>query len=211
VPKIVDRESRRGEIVAAYLRVVAREGIEQATSRALAAEAGMSSGALWHYFGNFDEVLLAAFRAVFDRTNARIAEASSQNRGLDALTAMLSEILPLRKVTSDEALVVVSLWGRVPSNPGLGAFQSQAEERWRQSFTRFLTQAQEDGELDTAAPADVLADTLLVLCIGQQVEHVLHTEVSSPERQWTLIGVCLLPWTTARGRGHSLVAGRRLP
>jgi AcrR family transcriptional regulator len=206
VPKIVDRESRRSEIVAAYLRVVTREGMEQATSRALAAEAGMSTGALWHYFDNFDEVLFAAFRAVFDQTNERIAKAGLDKRGLDGLTAMLSEILPLGTVTHDEALIVVSLWGRVPSNPSLGTFQSQAEDLWRRLFVRYLAEAQEDGELSTAAPVDVLADTLIVLCIGQQVEHVLQTEVASPARQWTLVGTCLSPWAEGRGREHPLVA-----
>ena len=206
VPKMVDREFRRAEIVTAYLRLVARDGIEQATSRALAAELGVSSGALWHYFGDFDEVLSAAFRQIFDDTNRRVAVRVDGRRGLAALAAMLGEILPLSPVTHAEALVVVSFWGRVPSRPELAAFQSQAEALWRADLLDYLRQARDEGHLRDDAPLGLLADTVLVLCIGQQVEHVLRTEVSLPERQWELVGNCLAPWLTSAG-----LAARALP
>ena len=200
MPKLVDRESRRAEIVSAYLRLVAREGIEHASSRAVAAELRISSGALWHYFADFDEVLSAAFRRIFDDTNGRVAARVDGRRGLAALTAMLGEILPLSPVTHGEALVVVSFWGRVPSRPELAAFQSQAEAVWRADVAGYLQQAREDGHLRDEAPVDLLADIVLVLCIGQQVEHVLRTEVSQPARQWQLVAGCLAPWLTGSGR-----------
>ncbi len=199
MPKLVDRESRRAEIVTAYLRLVAREGIEHASSRAVAAELKISSGALWHYFADFDEVLSAAFRRIFDDTNRRIAACVDGRRGLAALTAMLGEILPQSPVTHGEALVVVSFWGRVPSRPELAAFQSQAEAVWHADLVSYLRQAREDGHLRDEAPVDLIADTVLVLCIGQQVEHVLRTEVARPARQWQLVVGCLTPWLTASG------------
>lgn len=199
---MVDRESRRAEIVTAYLRLVAREGVEHATSRAVAAELGISSGALWHYFADYDEVLFAAFRRIFDQTNERIAAGTDGRRGLGAVVAMLAEILPLSAVTHDEALVVVSFWGRVASRPDLAAFQSQAEQVWRERLLAHLERSRADGQLRAEAPLHLLADTLLVLCIGQQVEHVLRTEVSRPTRQWELIGGCLAPWLTPIGRAE---------
>ena len=208
MPKVVDRESRRAEIVTAYLRIVAREGVEHATSRAVAAELGVASGALWHYFADFDEVLFAAFRQIFDRTNERIATGTAGRRGLAAAVAMLAEILPLSPATHDEALVVVSFWGRVPSRPDLAAFQSQAEGAWRGSLLAHLEQARADGHLATEAPLDLVVDTVLVLCIGQQVEHVLRTDVSRPARQWELVAGCLAPWLTASGRAEGVLPGR---
>jgi DNA-binding transcriptional regulator YbjK len=200
VPKIVDRSARRAEIVSAFLRLVTRDGIENASSRAVATELGVASGALWYYFEDFDDVLLEAFRTVFDVTNDRIAAATSARRGLRALTAMLTEILPLAKLTHDEALVVVSLWGRVPSRPALGRYQSEAENQWRATLRDHLRDARRDRELTAAAPIDLLADVLLVLAIGQQVEHVLRTEVAEPTRQWQIIGTVLAPWATRSGR-----------
>jgi hypothetical protein len=71
---------------------------------------GLASGLTWAVGGARPALFLS------NCSISCLAATSSHNRGLDALAAMLSEILPLRKVTSDEALVVVSLWGRVPSN-----------------------------------------------------------------------------------------------
>ncbi len=213
MPKVVDRESRRAEIITAYLRLAGRDGVEHATSRAVAAELGISSGGLWHYFADFDEVLFAAFRRIFDQTNDRIAARTVGRRGLPAAVAMLAEILPLSPATHDEALVVVSFWGRVPSRPDLAAFQSKAEGVWRESLLTYLEQARADGHVAAEAPLELVVDTLLVLCIGQQVEHVLRTDVARPTRQWELVGGCLAPWLTSSGRaeGSLLIPADALP
>ncbi|GAA4431003.1 TetR/AcrR family transcriptional regulator [Georgenia halophila] len=203
MPKIVDRDARRREIVETYLRVVARDGMEAASTRALAAELGVSSGALWHYFDGFDEVLFRAFQLIFERTNVRIAASTEAKEGVGALLAMLEELHPLDKVTRDEAYVVTSFWGRVPSKPSLGVFQSRVEERWRADIRDHLADGVRLGELDPAIPFDGVADTLLVLVVGYQVEHVLRTPVAAPERQWRAVDQVLTPWLTELGRASS--------
>ena len=57
MPKQVDREERRRDIAAAVLRVVTTRGVEAASLRAVAAEAGVSMGAVQHYFTTRDEML----------------------------------------------------------------------------------------------------------------------------------------------------------
>ena len=50
MPKIVDHERRRAEIVQTTWRVIARRGLDGATLREVAAEAGYANGALKPYF-----------------------------------------------------------------------------------------------------------------------------------------------------------------
>ena len=57
MPKVVDVEQRRAELAAAVARVIARSGIEGATMRQVAAEAGWTTGTLVHYFTNKRELL----------------------------------------------------------------------------------------------------------------------------------------------------------
>lgn len=199
VPKIVDREARRREIVEAYLRVVARDGVEQATSRALAAELRVSTGALWHYFADFDEVLVQAYGLVFARTSDRIAERSSGLRGLSALTAMLTDLLPLSKETEDEASVVVSFWGRVPHNRSLGECHAKVEHEWREQIRTHLADATDLGQLVQRAPLSALADVVFVVAAGLQVEHVVSEAITDATRQWRLVAAVLAPWMTSRG------------
>jgi TetR/AcrR family transcriptional regulator, transcriptional repressor of bet genes len=57
MPKQVDHEERRREIAAAVLRLVTTRGIEAASLRMGASEAGVSMGAVQHYFTTKDEML----------------------------------------------------------------------------------------------------------------------------------------------------------
>lgn len=205
MPKIVDREARRREIAAAYLRVVARDGMEQATSRALAAELRMSSGALWRYFAGFDEVLVQAYGLVVARTSERIAERSSGLRGLPALTAMLTDLLPFSKETADEASVIVSFWGRVPHNRTLGECHAKFEHEWREQIRMHLADATDLGHLVHRAPLSALADVVFVVAAGLQVEHVLSEAMTDAARQWRLVAAVLAPWMTEDGHSAHLL------
>ncbi|NLS09253.1 TetR family transcriptional regulator [Nesterenkonia sp. MY13] len=199
MPKRVNREARRQEIVSTYLNLAARDGMEAATTRALAAELGVATGALWHYFKGFDEVLHEALRQIFEDTNRRVAARTEGRQGLEALTEMLSEIIPVEEVTQKEAFVVVSFWGRVPSRPDMGQIQSEIVRQWHDDFYNLLSEAAETGELAPDAPLDEISDVILGLCTGLQIEYALHTPLSAPERQWRMLRHTLTPWATEKG------------
>jgi len=200
MPKIVDRDARRLDIVETYLSLVAREGMEAATTRRLAQELGVATGALWHYFANLDEVLARASDLVFARTSARIARHVGDRTGLAALVRMIEQIHPLDKVTEDEALVVVNFWGRVTAHRHRGVREALAERQWQDEYRVHLDQAVADGELRPQAPTAALANALLVLALGHQVTYVLETPLAAPAEQWRTIQALLEPWLTPLGR-----------
>lgn len=199
MPKIVDRAARRREIVQTYLALVARDGMEAATTRRLAQELGMATGGLWHYFANFDEVLAEAFALVVERTTRRIAEHVGDSTGLVALARMLEQIHPLDKTTQDEALVVVNFWGRVTAQRHQRVRDAFAERLWQDEYRTHLDEAVAAGELHPEAPVGALADTLLVLALGQQVTYVLDAPLSEPAAQWRIVQTVLAPWLTEAG------------
>ncbi|GIF19991.1 AcrR family transcriptional regulator [Actinoplanes tereljensis] len=194
MPKIVDHDRRRSEIVEAFLAVVTREGLPAASSRAIAAELGIGTGALWHYFDDFDAVASAAYQRVFERTNARIADAAAGRRGLDAIEAMMREILPLAKETLDEAQVVVGFWGRLAANDRLATAETDVGEIWGTQLSGYLSEAITDGALSPDTPVSALVDLLLSISMGQQVHVVMRSPLSDPARQWALIENTLHPW-----------------
>lgn len=71
MPKIVNHEERRQRIAEAMWRVILENGMEGATVRNIAAEAGLSAGALRHYFKDQDELLIYAMRLVNERVEKR--------------------------------------------------------------------------------------------------------------------------------------------
>lgn len=199
MPKRIDREARRQEIVRTYLRIAARDGLENATSRAVAAELGVSTGSLWHYFPGFEDVVFRAFTLVFSRTNARIVERVGDDAGLSALEAILIETLPVGPETEREAFVVVDFWGRASSRSDLGKIQTEVATHWRRQLAEHLAQAVDGGELSASTPVEELADVLLVLITGFQVESALRTPLAAAERQWRAVHHCLSPWLTEVG------------
>ena len=63
MPKIVDHDVQRVKFAEAAMRLIARLGLEGVTMRAVAAEAGLSYGSLFHYFDSKDELLMHAIHS----------------------------------------------------------------------------------------------------------------------------------------------------
>ncbi|TQL67673.1 TetR family transcriptional regulator [Nocardioides albertanoniae] len=59
MPRVVDHEQRRFEIVAGLWQLVATRGIEGVSLRTVAAGAGVSMGRVQHYFGTKDALVVA--------------------------------------------------------------------------------------------------------------------------------------------------------
>ncbi len=67
---------RRADILAAAIRVLARDGIAQTTTRKIAAEAGINQATMLYYAGSKDELLLAVLRELM-RLTGEIALAAA--------------------------------------------------------------------------------------------------------------------------------------
>jgi AcrR family transcriptional regulator len=75
VPKKVDHRERRALIVDALMKVAARGGLEAVSLRHVAAEAGVTTGMVQHYFATKDEMMRFALGGIVERTTARIEAA----------------------------------------------------------------------------------------------------------------------------------------
>ena len=90
MPKIVDRVERRAAIAAAAAGAIADEGIEAVTMKGIAARAGVTTGAVTHYFNDKDEVILAALLFVDAAMRSRLDVAFERSESpVDALLAAL--------------------------------------------------------------------------------------------------------------------------
>ena len=99
---------RRTEILEAAIRVLARDGIAQASTRKLAAEAGINQATLLYYVGSKDELLLAVLQ-----------EMMRQTREI-AIAAATEHVLPLREAIANS---VRAFWRHVEATPELQVMQ----------------------------------------------------------------------------------------
>ena len=180
--KDVRRERRRLEIVNATWRIIARKGIEHATMREIAAEAGLTNGALKPYFPAKDDLLSAAFEHVFDQTNERIAISVTGKQGLSALVALCREVLPLDEERVNEARIVVSFWQNAMIDRDKARFHAESLDRWRTAIIAYLEQARRAGEITSPVGSEDVAEQLLTLMAGAQVLATLSDQSEPPGR-----------------------------
>lgn len=107
MPKIVNHEERKQQIAKATWRVILDKGMEGATVRNIAEEAGLSLGALRHYFSNQDDLLVYAMTLVLERATERIESVIRQDLSpKDRVMAVLLEIVPV----NEETLAEMEVW-----------------------------------------------------------------------------------------------------
>ncbi|ACL41529.1 transcriptional regulator, TetR family [Pseudarthrobacter chlorophenolicus A6] len=173
MPKIVDHDERRLELVDATWRIIAREGMEGATMREIALEAGFANGALKPYFPTKDTLLEFAFSHVFNRTNRRIADVTGGRSGLDALSAFCLEVLPLDEERINEARIVIPFWQKAVTDPGKAEIHRQSMEEWVDTIRHYLAEARSSGDVRAAVDDSLLARQLLNMLLGAQIEAAL--------------------------------------
>lgn len=109
MPKVVDHATRRAQIVDAVIRVVHRDGYAGVSVRAVAAEAGWSTGAIRHYFGTQQELLGFAMTSLAERAHERIDATGRLATDVDGVARLLEEVLPLDATRRAESEVWMAL------------------------------------------------------------------------------------------------------
>ncbi len=187
MPKIVDWDARRDDILSATWRVIARDGIAKATIRAIAREANCSRGILAHYFDDKADILGSALVLSHRRVGARMDASAAGRRGLDALRIVMLEALPLDEVRDLEAQIEISFWGRALGNPALRDLQHSEFDRLRKRLRAHLEEAAELGQIGGNVDVDLATHQLVVLIDGVSAERVLYPDRVPPERQVDLL------------------------
>ncbi|CAM3686138.1 TetR/AcrR family transcriptional regulator [Marinicrinis lubricantis] len=96
MPKIVDHEERRKHIAEATWRIILNQGMKGASVRNIAKEAGLSLGALRHYFSTQDELLTFAMNLVKERATERIKLIAARDVSpMEKALLVLQELVPV--------------------------------------------------------------------------------------------------------------------
>jgi AcrR family transcriptional regulator len=187
MPKDVDHDERREELLEAVWRVIARDGLERATIRTIAKETGWSSGVLAHYFTDKDEILVSALRLAYERIAARWEVKLADLTGIRALHELVLDNLPLDDQRELETKFLMNYWSRAIRD---GDGVPRPERRGPQLIdllSELVREGQEAGEIvGDEAPED-LAERLLGLIDGFSLHALLDPQRLTRERQIALV------------------------
>ena len=107
MPKIVDHSERKSNIAEATWRVILNQGMKGATVRKIAEEAGVSLGALRHYFSTQHELLVFAMNLVKERVGARITAIMHLDLPpQEQVARVLLELLPI----DESSMIEMEVW-----------------------------------------------------------------------------------------------------
>lgn len=106
MPKIVNHEEKRKLIAETAWNIIKKEGIEKASIRRVAVEAGMSTGALRHYFSTQDEMLLFIMDYFVGEGKKRSELKEWSKNPLQAVEEVLLELVPI----DEEKKIETSVW-----------------------------------------------------------------------------------------------------
>ncbi|MBM6591396.1 TetR family transcriptional regulator C-terminal domain-containing protein [Brevibacterium sp. RIT 803] len=176
MPKIVDHDQRRRELVEATLRIIVDQGLAGATMRDIAAESGFANGVIKSYFASKSDLLAATYLFVYEATNRRVELSTAHLRGLAALRAFANEVLPVTPELHDEARVVLSFLAEVAQSPDHARTTRETMAQWRTWIRGWLRQADDDEELAAEIELESAADVLLTYLLGAQTAAIIGGE-----------------------------------
>jgi AcrR family transcriptional regulator len=181
MPKIVDHEERRRELALAVWRVIRDQGVERASVRTVAKEAGWSPGALRHYFTTQSELLAFAMRLVVERIEGRIAALERATDPRKAVEQVLHELLPLDDERRAENEVWLAFTARALVDPELRNLHSEVHDALHEACASSLATLTA-ARANPAAPATALqVERLHALVDGLAVHTALRPDLMTPE------------------------------
>jgi AcrR family transcriptional regulator len=187
MPKDVDHDARRAELLEAVWRVVARDGLERATVRVIAKETGWSTGVLAHYFADKDEILVSALHLMYERIAVRWTAKLEGLSGIEALHELVLDNLPLDDERELETKFLMNYWSRAIRE---GDGVPRPERRGPQLIdllSDLVREAQQAGEIRGDDEPEDVAEGLLALIDGFSLHALLDPQRLTRERQVELV------------------------
>ncbi|WP_339229582.1 TetR/AcrR family transcriptional regulator [Oceanobacillus sp. FSL K6-2867] len=182
MPRIVNHEKKRKSIAEAAWSIIKEEGIEKASIRRVAIEAGMSAGALRHYFSTKDEMLLFIMDYYLEEGKKRSQSKSWSDNPLQAVAEVLLELVPI----DEEKKIETSVWWIL----ALQSLTSNTLKEKKDEMTNGMYELANSmieilvlqGILSDSTNVKLEKSRLAALIDGLSIHALLRPDVYSPEK-----------------------------
>ncbi|MGL3805481.1 TetR/AcrR family transcriptional regulator [Paeniglutamicibacter sp. R2-26] len=179
MPRKIDHEQRRSDVIAVTRQLIVDGGIEAATMREIAAKAGFANGALKHYFDGKDDIIQATYQEALGQMAEFLGTDMAGRRGLDALETMCQAIMPGDEERITAGRVLISFWERAVNKEPMRQTYLKHLEAWRGAMAGYLAEGRADGDVLTGTPDEQLVDELVLLNVGANVMVLMAPETST--------------------------------
>ncbi len=159
-----------------------RDGLEKATVRHIAKEAGISAGSLRHYFSSQSELLAFSMQLVSERVKERIEAIRFSGPPLDGIKRFLLELLPLTDETRKEMEVWLAFTQKALWDKDLDPLSERMYNELRSAIQRMIETLIQLGITKPDLPVDLETERLYALIDGLAMHGIMQPEQLSPEQ-----------------------------
>lgn len=168
-------EARREEFIAAAIKVMAREGLDRATTRRIAEEAGAPQGFFHYVFRGKSELLAAVTGAVTEQVEQVLRDAVDPRKGLAAAISDAVQVF-WQHVLADDGLQLMQyeLTIYCRRTPGLEWLADWQYARYIAAVTEVLGAAAGHDAAPPAISLDQLVRFLVAAVDGLVLQYTVH-------------------------------------
>ncbi len=191
MPKIVDPAARRRAVAQAVLSVVARHGLEGASLRNVADEAGLAIGSVRHYFADHDELMIFTMEELSARIGERVrahaerlpapADSAAPVDRRAATEELLAEFLPLDGARREEAALWLAFTAAAHTRPELRPCAERMQREMHDLVARVLYEARCVGGVPDDTDVELESRRLTALLDGLALQAALLPERFPPD------------------------------
>jgi TetR/AcrR family transcriptional regulator, transcriptional repressor of bet genes len=164
-PKI-DHDERRILIATAACEVILEVGLENSKLSDIATRAGVTTGAVQHYFKSKEELLFFAKNHVFDIMMEKSGDPPAELTGAERLFFIIRQHLPLGTAHIKAVRLLEAFRGRAVGNPTLLRNQHRRDRKFLGMLEKELALAQQQGVIRADIEVPVAAMGLNAMIEG---------------------------------------------
>lgn len=182
-----DQDDRREQVVRATCRVIARDGLDRTSLRAIAQELGSTTGVLTHYFRDKDALLAFVLEAIIGQLELGQLDMPQGAPTLAGVERVLQGALPQDEESETWWRVWLAFTLAALSNERQSVRHRALYARLRQLWTDLFSDMKSRGLLPGTINPGVEADLLLCLVDGVGVQALISPDVLTPDHQMAII------------------------
>ena len=194
MPRRVDHKKRREAFLAAAYRTIKRKGIGGATVRAVAKEAGFTTGALVHYVDSVDSLLVQASDYAARDVRERMEAAEQLPDKLEALRQVLYLALCTDEDKRGNWNFFLGFWERSVHNVAVRRITHARYREWLKRTERLIRHAQQAGKIDSKVDVRLASRACVALIDGVATQTLRSGNPMSSREQRRLIDAWIANW-----------------
>ena len=173
MPKVVDHDQRRQEILDGCLSLFAQQGYAKLSMRQLSSSLGVTTGTLYHYFSSKKQIFQALFRRTQRQNIRTVTERFKPNSSVEERLIILRDFICEDQRRLQDILKIAMEYQRIEGQDESSVIR-QTVLGYRRAFEEHIQLP------------PVLAEVILSMVFGILVQGILDPEMDS-SAQWEIL------------------------